>query len=67
MAQQGKPMRICARKGFAYNSAELVYWIVNGMRLHDSITYFQSRKTLNTFKIIPCSNSNLFRETFVYL
>jgi hypothetical protein len=32
MAQQGKQMRVGARKGFAYNSVKLVYQLANDNR-----------------------------------
>ncbi len=54
MAQQGKQMRVGARKGFAYHSVELVL-LANGNRCEvDSNTFFQAVKPsihLNKFQV----------------
>jgi hypothetical protein len=66
MAQQGKQMRVGARKGFAYHSVKLVL-LANGNRYEvDSSTFFLSGKALYPFKLLPCSKSELFFfDTFV--
>jgi hypothetical protein len=49
MAQQGKQMRVGARKGFAYSSVKLVL-LANGNKYDaDSNAVFFSTKILNTF------------------
>jgi hypothetical protein len=59
MAQQGKQMRVGARKGFAYNSVKLVL-LANGNRYEvDSKTIFLSGKAIYPFQVLPCQNSEL--------
>jgi hypothetical protein len=60
-AQQGKQMRVGARKGFPYHSAKLVL-LANGTRyeVEPNTFSFCSGKALHSFKILPCSNSDLF-------
>jgi hypothetical protein len=51
MAQQGKQMRVGARKRFAYHSVKLVL-VANGNRYEgDSNTFFISGKALYPFKV----------------
>jgi hypothetical protein len=60
MAQQCKQMRVGARKGFPYNSVELVL-LANGNRYQvDSNEFFASDKALYPTEILHCPNSNLF-------
>jgi hypothetical protein len=60
MMQQGKQMRVGARKGLAYNSVKLVL-LANGNKCDDdSNTYFESETSLHSFNILPCSNSGFF-------
>jgi hypothetical protein len=47
VAQQGKQMRVCARKGFPYHSVKLVL-LANGNRYEvDHNTIFKDIKALN--------------------
>jgi hypothetical protein len=60
MAQQDKQMRVGARKGFEYNSGNLVL-LANGHRYEDdSNSFYQSGKTLYQFKSLLCPSSDLF-------
>ncbi len=66
MAQQGKQMRVGARKGFAYHSVKLVL-VANCNRYEvDFNTFFLSCKALYPFKVLPCPESDLF-DTHSYL
>jgi hypothetical protein len=59
MAQQGKQMRVGARKGFAYHSVKVVLLANVNRDEVDSNTFF-SGKALYSFEILPCFNSGLF-------
>jgi hypothetical protein len=61
MAQQGKQMRVGARKPFVYNSVKLVL-LANGNRYEvDSKTFFfLSVKALFPVQVLPCTNSDIF-------
>jgi hypothetical protein len=65
MAQQGKQMRVGARKCFAYYSLKLVLLATGNRYEVDSKTFFLSGKALYPFWILPCPNSDLFRHTFI--
>jgi hypothetical protein len=57
MAQQGKQMRVGARKGFAYHSVKLAL-LANGNRYEvDFNMFFPSGKALCPSKILLCPNS----------
>jgi hypothetical protein len=65
MAQQGKQMKVGAREGFAYHSIKLVLLANVNRHEVDFNTFNLSGKALYPFKISPCPNSDLFRQTFV--
>jgi hypothetical protein len=53
MAQQGKQMRVGARKGFVYHSVKLVL-LANGNKYEvDSNTFFLRGKALYPSKVLP--------------
>ncbi len=66
MAQQGKPMRVGARKVFAYDSVKLVSLANDNRNEVDSITFFPSGKGLHPFSVYPFPNSDLC-STYLYL
>ncbi len=65
MAQQGKQTRVGAREDFAWNSVKLVL-LANSNRYEvHSETFFPIGRALYPFKVLLCSNSDLFRHTFI--
>jgi hypothetical protein len=54
LAQQGKQMRLGARKGFAYLSVKLVLLANNNSYEIDSNTFYPSGKAICPFEVLPC-------------
>jgi hypothetical protein len=65
MAQQGKQMRVGARKGFAYDSVKLVLLAKGNQYEVESNTLFISGKALSSFEVLPFPNSGLSWHTFI--
>ncbi len=67
MAQQGKQMRVGARKGSAYHSVKLVS-LANGNSWYDVDLnmFFPNGKALSlSIYVLPCPNSGHFNHTLV--
>jgi hypothetical protein len=59
MAQECEKVRVGAYKGVPYNSVNWFYWlIVTDIRLIP--VRFISGKTLYSYKVVPCPNSDNF-------
>ncbi len=63
MTQQGKQVRVGARKGFAYSSVNLVLLAIGNRYAVDSNTFFLSGKALYPLNIVPRSKSVIFSGT----
>jgi hypothetical protein len=59
MAQQGKQMKVGARKGFAYHSVKLVSLANSNSYEADSKVFFFSGEALYRLKVLPCLNCDL--------